>query len=351
MRLKDLKDMMLLPDREILLNRRIEVEGTEMLLISITSESGVHKLWTLSRLPEQLSNEEPIREPEQSFSNRELMQQELQNETMIGDRDRFISRMIIQGQSITFHSSQSAFWTDQNPETCMKLQHFIEKGIEFSGFEEAELSRLVLTFYEQDPDEPFPDLDLEQELDITVTFNSTIRRIAVHTEPVVLKFEDSPGETKHYFYDPLHEQKRFFYMNGWTRYDIREEARKKFEQPAEEGVTEEEWQQLNQQYMDSAASICSKDQVLALLEYESEDDIQLNFYAQDYLETKPLPASSMTSTHWFFKSDREVGPHGLKSRVSLIGPVDRMFEGNIVVELMSYYKEFPEKEIKKMKNS
>lgn len=174
MRLTNLQDRMLLPDREILLNRSVTVGGTEMLLISITSENGVHKLWVLSRLPERLPNEEQM---------------------------------------------------------------------------------------------------------------------------------------------------------------------------------EEEGQELNEQYMDSVASTCSEHQVLALLEYESEDDIQLNFYAQDYLDTKPLPASRMTSMHWFFKSDREVGPHGLKSRVSLIDPVDRTFEGRIIVELMSYYEELPEKLIEVMKNS
>lgn len=350
MRLTNLHDRMLLPDREVLLNRSVTIGRTEMLLISITSENGIHKLWTLSCLPEQLSNEEPIedqiRESEQAFSNRELMQRDLQNETMIGDRDRFISRMIIQGQSMTFHSSQSAFWTDQNPEICMELQHFIEKGMELSGFEEADLSRLVLTFYEQDPDEPFPDLDLEQELDITVTLNSTIRRVPIHTEPIVLKFEGSPGEIKHYFYDPFHEKKRFFYANAWTRYDIRKEARKTFEKPAEEGFTEEEWQQLNQQYMESIESICSKDQVLTLVEYECEDDIQLNFYARDYLEAKHLPASRMTSTSLVFGSDQKVGPHGLQSRVCLIGPADQAFEGSIVVEAISYYKQQPEKIIK-----
>lgn len=94
------------------------------------------------------------------------------------------------------------------------------------------------------------------------------------------------------------------------------------------GFEEAEWQQLNKPYMDRTESICSKDQVLALLEYESEDDIQLNFYAQDYLDTKPLPTSRMTSTHWFFKSDREVGPHGLKSRVGLIGPVDKIMKNS-----------------------
>ncbi|NGZ74700.1 hypothetical protein [Saccharibacillus alkalitolerans] len=346
MRLKELKDTMLLPDREILLNRLVNVEDIKLLLMSSTSENGTHKLWTLSPLPERSSEEKVIRESEESLSNRELMQRDLKRETIIGDQERFISQMIIQGRSMTFSSSQSTYFMEPDYRTYMELQHFIEKGLDLAGFEDMELERLVLTCYEQDSSEAFPDLDLDQELDITLKFAGTVRTIPVHTEPIMLNFGDSSNEIKHYYYDPVHEKNRFFYVHAWTRYDIWGETQKRFENPAEEGFTEEEWQRFKEQSMKSNESVCSKDQVIALVEYESEDNLQLNFYAQDYLDAKPIRSSGMSSTVLFFASDHELGPHGLKSRVDSIGPIDKTVEGDIIVELMSYYKELPEKTVK-----
>ncbi|WP_172251107.1 hypothetical protein [Saccharibacillus deserti] len=349
MQLKELKDTMLVPDREVLLNRLVKINHTDVLLISITLEQQTHKLWTLRKLPERSpgpDEEESVYESEETFSNRELMQRHLREDTVLDNQQEFISRMIIQGQSMTFHSSESTYGMEQNPTFYMRLQHFIENGMELAGFEEVELERLSLTCYEQESSEPFPDLDLDQELDIALKFDRTFCAIPVHTDPIVVEFGDSQNETKYSFHDPFCQKKRFFYVNAWTRYDIWEETQKTFENPASEGFTAEEWQRFKEQRMEVNKSVCSKDQVLALVQYESEDNIQLNFYAQTYLDAKPLPSSGMSSTSLFFASDHEFGPHGLKTRVDSVGPVDRTFEGTIVVELMSYYAELPEKTIK-----
>ncbi|WP_172193676.1 hypothetical protein [Saccharibacillus qingshengii] len=349
MRLKELKDTMLIPDREVLLNRLVKINNNDVLLISLTSEQQTHKLWTLRKLPERSPDpdeEESIYESEETFSNREIMQRHLREDTVLNNQQEFTSRMIIQGQSMTFHSSESIYGMEQNPTFYMRLQHFIENGMELAGFDEVELERLCLTCYEQESSEPFPDLDLDRELDIALKFDRTFCAIPVHTDPIVLEFGDSQNETKYSFYDPFHQKNRFFYVQAWTRYDIWEETQKTFDNPASEGFTEEEWQQLKEQRMESNESVCSRDQVLALVEYESEDNLQLNFYAQDYLDAEPLLSSGTSRTYLLFSSDHELGPHGLKSRVDSIGPVDQTFEGTIVVELMSYYVELPEKTVK-----
>lgn len=345
MRLKELKESMLVPDREILLNRLVTINNTEVLLISITSEQQSHKLWTLRRLPDYLYEEQPVCEPQQPLSNRAGIQQNLEGDTVFDDQEDSISKMIIQGQLMTFNFSQSTFCTEQDYGTYMKLQHFIEKGLELESFADAELNRLVLTCYEQDLSEPCPIFDLDKELEITLKFNRTFRKIPTQIEPIVLEFGGSKEEIKRSFYDPIYEENRFFYINGWTPYDIWEESKEILSRTSSPGFTDEQWQQVKEQHFRSILSICPQGKNLALIKYEAENDIQLDFYAQNYLDAKPLSEWYRSGMSKSFGSDRK-GPHGLRHRQDVIGPVDKTFSGSFVVELLSYSLELPELTIK-----
>ncbi|CAM3462881.1 MULTISPECIES: hypothetical protein [Saccharibacillus] len=342
MRLKELQEMMLIPDREILLNRLVTINNTEVLLISITSEQQGHKLWMLSRMPETPDAQETVYRSEEPRSNREKIQQQ----TDFGHQEDFISQMIIQGQTLTFHSSESNFITEQDFGAYMKLQHFVEKGADFTSFADVELNRLCLTVNEQDPSLPFPDLDLDKELDITLKFDGTVRSVPVQIEPIVLEFGEVQPAIQYSFHDSVHDKSRFFYINAVTRYDIWQEALATFEKPMPQGYTDKEWQSYQDQYRESLESAYSKNEELVLVEYESEDDIQLNFYAQDHLDAKPRSVAGSGDLALFFKPDRELGPHGLKSRICMVGPVDKEFGGSVTVELLSGYVELPEKVIK-----
>jgi len=350
MLLKELKDTMLIPDREILINRSVKIQNTDMLLISITSENNTHKLWTLRKSPERSEEqeyaEESVYEPEKILSNRERMRQELQEETARGGQEDFISQLTIQGQTMTFNSSEWGYCREEDYGTYMKLQHFVEKGLELESFADVELNRLCLICYEQDESEPFPDVDLEKELEITLKFESTFCRVPIHTEPIVLEFGDATEGIKYSFYDPFHDKNRFFYIDALTRYDLWEKTEKELEKPTSEEFTEEEWQEFKIQQFRALETVCSRDQDLALVEYESEDNIQLNFYAKHFLDEKPVPSSDGTGMSIIFSSGREFGCNGLKSRTCSIGPVDKNFEGSIVIELLSYYADIPEKIIK-----
>ncbi|NGZ74701.1 hypothetical protein [Saccharibacillus alkalitolerans] len=341
MRLKELKDMMLIPDREILLNRLVKINNTDILLISVTSENGSHKLWTLRRFPDYLYEKQPVPEPQEPLSNRERIQQHLQGDTIFDDQEDYISKMIIQGRLMTFNGMEARFFTEQNHDSYMWLQHFIEKGLDISGFAEAELNRLLLTFYIQDTSEPFPDLDLDKELDITLKFNRTFRRIPTQIEPMMLEFGSSQKEIRRSFYDPIHEENRFFYIRGWTHYDIWEESKELLARPSSPGFTDEEWQQVKDQHLKSIQALCPKGMNLALIEYEAEGDIRLDFYAKPYLDAKYLSSSYESGMSMSFGTDHE-GSHGLRSRKDVIAAVEKTFTGSLVVELLSYNAEFPE---------
>lgn len=351
MRFKELKETMLIPDREIMLNRLVSINDADVLLISITSENGRHKLWTLRQIPDWVYEENPDYQPEENRTHRQRMQGALQDKVVFGDQEDSISKMIIQGQLMTFGTSQSTFCTEQDHEAHMKLQHFVEKGMELASFADVSVDRLFLTFYEQDASEPFPDLDLEKELDITLKFNSTSRTVAVHTEPIVLEFGDATNEIKHSFYDPVTKQNRFFSIKALKREDVWAQAEANFAKPAPQSSTEAEWQQFKEQYLGGLELACPKHQDLAVVEYESEDDLRLQFYSKDYLDTKPkfmthADTAGKLLFSVFYSSESRPDAKGVKLRTTAIGLVDKTFDGSLVVELVHYDMELPEKTIK-----
>ncbi|CAM3993600.1 hypothetical protein [Saccharibacillus endophyticus] len=344
---KELKETMLIPDREMMLNRLVSIRGADVLLISITSENGLRKLWTLREIPDWMYEEKPDYQPEENRTHRQRMQGALQDKAAFGDQEDSISKMIIQGQLMTFGTSQSTFCTEQDHEAYMKLQHFVEQGMELASFADVRVDRLFLTFYEQDASEPFPDLDSEKELDIALKFNSTSRQISVRTEPIVLEFGDAPKEVKHSFYDPVSGKDRFFYIKALTREDVWKITEENFAKPTPPSSTEEEWQHFKNQYLRGLERACPKGQELAVVEYESEDDIQLALYSEDFLDSKPVSFTSESGDLHFsvFYSSVKLGPDGFKHQTTVVGLIDRTFDGSLVIELVSYRQELPEKTI------
>lgn len=89
-------------------------------------------------------------------------------------------------------------------------------------------------------------------------------------------------------------------------------------------------------YMESFQEICPKDMNLAIVEYETQDDIQLNFYTKEYLDKKPVYKNSASTV--IFKSDKELGINGLRSRGCMLKPVKKDFYDSIDCELFSWYR-------------
>lgn len=79
---------------------------------------------------------------------------------------------------------------------------------------------------------------------------------------------------------------------------------------------------------------------LAILEYESDNDVQLNFYSKEYLDKEPVYKNSSSSM--FFKSHKELGNNGFRSGICMIKPVEKDFNGCIDVVLFSQFVEIPE---------
>lgn len=337
MLLRDLKQNMFLPNKEIFINKTVKIREVDVQLISLTSEEHRNVLWIMYKLPCHINEERDSEERIAHTSNRAEMISNIISKTT--SPNIHISEIMIQNQKMTFNRSSARPIFHMNHEGYMQMQHFVEKGIDTTNWNEVDLANIVISAYEQEESEEFPTIDLSKKLDISLKIDRDSRQVLIN-QPITLKFGEMAKDNKFYFYDSIEKKERIYYIDKIEHYDIWEEANRHFESEQMQAFSKEQIKQMKEQYLASMDEICPQGMNLAILEYETEDDMQLNFYSKEYLDKKPAHKNS--SSMMFFKSDKELGSNGFKSRICMIKPVDKDFNGSIDVELFSRYIEIPE---------
>lgn len=228
-------------------------------------------------------------------------------------------------------------------EKLMQLQHFVEKGMTTTNWDEEDLENLFIATYEQKENEAFPEIHLSKELEFTIKIAKEFKPVLIN-QPIQLEFGEMQKGKEFYFYDSIEQKNRIFYVDKIEHYDIWEEANNHFDNDKMQALPEEQLKQMKESYLACIEQTCPKGMDLAMLEYETQDDIQLDFYSKEYLDQHPIKHA--TSCAMFFKSDNEFGINGYRSRVCLIKPIEKNFYGNLDVELFSMYIEKPEEILK-----
>lgn len=337
MLLRDLKQNMFLPNKEIFINKTVKIREVDVQLISLTSEEHRNVLWIMYKLPCHINEERDSEERIEHTSNRAEMISNIIGES--NSRNIHISEIMIQNQKMTFNRSSTRPISYMNYEGYMQLQHFIENGMDITNWNEIDLDNIVIAAYEQEESKEFPTIDLSKKLDISLKIGRDCRQVLIN-QPLTLKFGKMDKDSKFYFYDSIEKKQRIHYIDKIEHYDIWEEAHRHFESEQMQAFSKEQIKQMKEQYLASMDKICPQGMNLAILEYETEDDMQLNFYSKEYLDKRPVHKSS--SSMMFFKSDKELGSNGFKSRLCMIKPLQKDFNGSIDIELFSRYIEIPE---------
>lgn len=135
--------------------------------------------------------------------------------------------------------------------------------------------------------------------------------------------------------------------------DIWEKQEKKFSDSAYrekmlQHVSEEELERMKQHFFEVLEEHCPKGKCYMTIEYECSEDVSLNFYDREYLDTLPKPnKGSASALLMSVKPEKETGEHGYKLRGGVIQkPLDRNVK-KMDAELFSYV-ETVQKKIEKL---
>lgn len=342
MLLRDLKKDMFSPEKEIFINKIVKIREIDVLLISITLEEYRNVLWAMYQLPCYLDVGIDLGERRKHRSNRDEMINNFSN-AMSSDNIP-ISEIMIQKQKMTFASSSASRMYDINYKKYMQLQHFIEIGMVTSKWNDVDLDNIVIAAYEQEENEEFAEIDLSMDLDITLKISKDLKQVLIN-QPIRMGFGEMGKGNKFYFYDYIEEKNRIFYINKMMHYDIWEEINHNLEHERIQSLPKEQIKKIKEQYMDSLDKVCPKGMNLAILEYETEDNVKLNFYSKEYLDEKAVHKTSSTSM-MYFELGKDIGSNGFESRVCVIKPVEKDFNDSIDVELFSWFMQIPEEIMK-----
>lgn len=340
MSIEDLKREMLLPTRETLLGKVMPVKGKPLLLLSLTEQEGIITLWTLRHQPENKHWAPPTFD---YATNRE----DILARAGGGDFEMLhLSEGSIQGQLLPIDSSGAGRLVDDRF-ALMKLQHFAEKGIDLSAVEGIEEDELVLGGYRLAEGVPFPDIDPTKEMPVTLRIHEGHREVLVDPP---LRFTLALGEHMQegpYRLPDLEKGRDIlFYIDGVVKEDIwREVEKQEQEQPLrqlweEQGLAREEIDGMLADYYEAMEETCPRGQELLHIQYEAEDDIQLNFYTREYLDN--APAMEMGGCRVILVADDDgESRHGHRCQSCMLQAVPKDFAGAVEVELVSRIERIP----------
>ena len=139
-------------------------------------------------------------------------------------------------------------------------------------------------------------------------------------------------------------KKAICYINKIELHDIWAGQEERFTDPKYvervlEHMSEEEFEKMKEDFYKILEEHCPKGKCFMAMEYEcSDENIGLQFYDKEYLDTIPQPSSgSCSGLMMNNKPEKETGIHGLKLRGAIIQkPLDKEVT-NLEAELFSYH--------------
>ena len=328
---KNLKEQLFFNKEEIIINKKTIIRGMEVNLLSFTKDEDKNTLWMLYK---NESIQDDISYEGYNLTNRE----ELINN--ITSNNISISEMIIQGQTVTFESSCSGSIEDINEYENMMIRHFIEEGLISDEWDYVDTRNIIVARYEQKEDEYFPQINYNEDINIILKVDKEFKEVLVQ-HPFNVKIGKLDKDTKIYYFDEYTKEDKFFYLNEIRKYDIWEDISENLDKTIKH-LEESQREEIKKDYINGVESICPKGMYLAIISYETEDDMQLRFFTKEYLELKPKYDTYSSAVYFTFAFDDEESINGYKNRIEHLKPIEKNFDDELEIELFSKYIEIPE---------
>ena len=350
MRLEHLKELMLLPEKEYLINKGVSIRGIDVHILSLTIEEDKNRLWLIYEQEDSFEDElDSDMENENTYRTKTNREEKLENiERDNTNKSFFIEEMIIQNQIITLSSSSSITIYDMNIEGIMNLQYFVEKGLIPNKWDNIRLKNLVISQYEQSRNEKAPVIDDTKELDIKLNIGPDSREILIQ-HPFKVKF--GKQNEKIIYFDEKLNREDYFFINEIYSFDVYQYIEKSVEKIENLEMRKDVLNNL----MEAAERVYPKDKNLAVIKYEIKNNIQLNFYMKDFLDadqidcrnTEPyihddstIGAATSIGFIWG-SSEEDTGINGYKLRECILQPISKDFNGELEIELFSRNLQIP----------
>lgn len=331
--LKFLKQEMLTPKEEYIINKRVNIQGKDVLLLSLT-EGDNNCLWFIYE-QEEFTSERTVDNYKDVFStNRDRLLDSIDSRSR--NANIHIKEMKIQDYILRFDSSNSSHIYNMNRQGIMRLQHFVEKGLISEDWDGVKLENLVISQHKQRDGEELPKLDMTKDLNIRLGLNNNSLEIPIQ-HPFKAEFGKQDMGKKIEYYDEHLGKEKFAFIDEIYSFNPYEKIKNQFEEIEDLEIRRNAIKTM----IEALEKIYPRDVNILVIKYETLDDVQLNFNMVDYLQDKPIINNSGVGIIWGSK-DKEIGINGYKIKECVLDPIGKDFTGQLELELFSKYIKIPE---------
>lgn len=330
----------LLPEKERILNKNMTVQQKPFLIASITEEGGVIKLWVFHQAPDLPCPTGREGDFVKCVTNRD----DIVNRTMQIHSDfNDISEITIQGIPLHFtHLSSSRIRYE--PKAFIKLQHFLEAGVDFSSIENVDIDDLILSEYQLAEEIGFPAIDTLCHMPVSLKLKGKSSQVLIDP-PHLFNLKVGKHDETHSFVDSSDGKEIKYHISELMCYDIWTKTMNQIEEDdvlsklKEQGHDDVSIEKMKIDMQNSIRKTCPEGHVLLLLIYECSENFQLNFYTTEFLLAEPVNKGHSWS---LFHLKNEKGKFGNQLRSCFLKTVPVGFNDTVEVELMSWYKVTPD---------
>lgn len=336
MKFRDFRESLFTQQEEIIINKKIKVQGKEVLLLSFVEDKECNKLYILYKSDSVFKEDDEtefLDEETKQITNRE----ELRENIITNDESLniFIKDMIIQGNLVSFQESSIGPLEYHNIEDRLAIKRYIEMGLICDEYDHVDLRNIHFGKLKQSEEEKFPIINKEEKISISITIEEGLKEELIEY-PFTVSIGEEEKNNKIYY-----NEEEFFYLDEVKKYDIWKEIYEELDNIID-GLDEEMKQEYKEQYISCTRSQCPEGNDLITISYESENDVQLNFLCKDYLESLPKYSESM---EMFMNFNSEIGINGYVKYTDELRAVPKDFDSVIEIELFSKYVKIPEEVI------
>lgn len=216
------------------------------------------------------------------------------------------------------------------------LAHFLSSGAHPAKLKEADLDQLLLVKMNVQGSYkklPFVKPDLRR---LSFSFQNKVQVVPVKKKMKVTMGDSFPRKLS--FKEPDGSGRHEFYIERVYLEDIRADQMALLEDPQFlSEIPEGELEHVKQALLQSLDQICPEGKVIPVIEYETDENLTLEFYENDYLSAEyKEDYNSQAELLLVMEPEEEKGRHGMTLRAcAMAAPVDPSTE-EVAVELLQY---------------
>lgn len=262
------------------------------------------------------------------------------NRMMLKRRDevtqpfRFIESVIMGDIKFDVIGSESRRISSQEGESILFLSELLRNGWNPEGIDYQNMDMLFLTSIELAGDfTKIPNFDKNTQLRFIMGWDTDTYLLE---EPITLVVEGKYNE-KLWLNNKDTKEAHWAQINRVYLMDMWDEMEKTFSNPKLlEHMTKEEIPKAKKDFEEKFLQICPKGMCYPVVEYESEEDISLQFYTKQYLDS--LPANNNGGIGFIIRPEKSTGILGKKLKAAIIQEPVPANTVTIQAELFQYNK-------------